>query len=96
MLTFFETIKIGDRVRSFDFATSSGGNRKLIGPLASFTEGTVIDIVENCYKILVDRRVYFGKECKVREGDLHYPPVNGSRAYLEKWPSNSVELVETA
>ena len=96
----YKHFKIGDHVRSFDFDTSGGQNRELTGPNASFTEGRVIDIVDQtglpCYKILVDRRVYFGKECRVREGELHWPPVNGLHDNLKKWPSNSVELIETA
>ena len=90
-----QQIKIGDHVRSFDFPTS---DRKLAGPSACFMEGTLIAIVEQAghprYEILVDRRVYFGKECRVREGELHYPAVNGTRTWLRKWPANGVELVE--
>ena len=80
-------IKVGDRVRSFDFVgelndgTRTG--RDLGGDRACFVEGVVELFVERegCprYEIRVERDVFGG--CQAvgsRVGDLVYPPVNGT------------------
>ncbi len=75
------TISVGDRVRSFDFATSPGG-RDLEGERACYVEGVVEDLVriDGClrYKILVERDVFGGKEESTRVGRYMHPPVNGT------------------
>ena len=66
----FDTIKIQDRVRSFDFE----GNKDC------YTEGIVegIEFHEGCdrYKIYVDKCVFDGIEVSYNE--YIYPPVNGT------------------
>ena len=75
------SISVGDRVRSFDFATSPGG-RDLEGERACYVEGVVEDLVriDGClrYKILVERDVFGGKEESTRVGRYMHPPVNGT------------------
>ena len=75
------SISVGDRVRSFDFATSPGG-RDLEGERACYVEGVVEDLVriDGClrYKILVERDVFGGKEGSTRVGRYMHPPVNGT------------------
>ena len=75
------SISVGDRVRSFDFATSPGG-RDLEGDRACYVEGVVEDLVriDGClrYKILVERDVFGGKEESTRVGRYMHPPVNGT------------------
>ena len=75
------TISVGDRVRSFDFATSPGG-RELQGERACYVEGVVEDLVriDGClrYKILVEWDVFGGKEESTRVGRYMHPPVNGT------------------
>ena len=75
-------IKVGDRVRSFDF-----GSREVVGETACFVEGVVRNITNpdvdtmfrDCarYEIRVDRRVFGGVEMEV-VGGLVYPPTNGT------------------
>ena len=75
------SISVGDRVRSFDFATSPGG-RDLEGERACYVEGVVEDLVriDGClrYTILVERDVFGGKEESTRVGRYMHPPVNGT------------------
>jgi hypothetical protein len=77
-------IKVGDRVRSFDF-----GSREVVGETACFVEGVVRNITHpsvdtkfrDCphYEIRVDRRVFAGDEINgAIIGGLVYPPVNGT------------------
>lgn len=74
-------IVIGTRVRSFDFHTAPGG-RDLEGERACYVEGEVVgfDFVDGCrcYRILVDRDVFGGKDEDRRCGTLANPPVNGT------------------
>ncbi len=75
------SIQVGDRVRSFDFATSPGG-RDLEGERACYVEGVVEELVrvDGClrYKIRVERDVFGGEDCTVRVGRYCHPPVNGT------------------
>jgi hypothetical protein len=96
-------IKVGSKVRSFDFAdTGRNGEvygRDLEGERACYVEGTVVGFDDenfDCrrYEIRVERRVFGGKEdAKVdpREAVV-YPPVNGTPTLLGR-VTNSVELV---
>ena len=75
------SISVGDRVRSFDFATGPSG-RALTGERACYVEGRVEELVdvEGCqrYRILVDRDVFGGEESDQRVGRYVNPPVNGT------------------
>ena len=77
-----EEIKVGDRVRAFDYDC-----RDLTGSEACYTEGVVLDIVndgdepQGRYVIKVDRDMWLGKEMKVRVGGKVFPPVNGRVIY---------------
>jgi len=77
-------IKIGDRVRSFDFAVGDYG-RDLRGWSAAYVEGEVIGFVEveGCqrYQIRVDRSVFRGYADSKRVGRVVTPPVNGTPTY---------------
>lgn len=70
-------IKIGSKVRSFDFYT----NRDLTGSLAFFMEGVVtkIERIEGCdrYVIEVTRSVRGGEE-RSNFPSVIVPPVNGT------------------
>lgn len=72
-------IEKGDRVRSYDFPDN---------PKASdcYVEGQVVDFaqMEGCqrYVILVDRRVFKGRELTDYHANMVYPPVNGTRCLL--------------
>ncbi len=76
-------IKIGDKVRSFDFALGDFG-RDLEGDRATYVEGVVIAIkdapgcAQNCphYAIEVGRDVDHGKESLQRVGQIVYPYLN--------------------
>lgn len=79
-------IKIGDRVRSFDFE-----DRDLCGPRACYVEGTVVGVgtfpeFPDCprYKIAVEREVFGGEEHWDFEvgAAFVYPPVNGTRRMM--------------
>ena len=78
MGTTVEEIRVGDRVRAFDYDC-----RDLEGGNACFTEGLVVDIVndgpvfEGRYVIQVERDVWTGKDMDVRVGTKIFPPVNG-------------------
>ena len=81
-----DTIRVGDCVRSFDFAL--GGPlpdlRDLTGPEACYAEGVVTaigrfrDVDATCdrYQIRVSRRVVAGEELPDAEPYV-YPPLNG-------------------
>ena len=77
-----EEIKVGDRVRAFDYDC-----RDLTGSEACYIEGIVVDIVnegnvqEGRYAIKVDRDIWLGKDVKVRVGGKVFPPVNGRVIY---------------
>ena len=72
-------IKVGDRVRSFDF-----DSRDLEGEAACYIEGTVLGIgdfgFQDCkrYEIQVEREVFAGEVKEVAD-ERRYPPVNGTR-----------------
>lgn len=86
-------IKIGTRVRSFDFADGPDG-RSLQGERACYIEGVVTgyENVEGCqrYQILVDRDVFGGEESTRRNGRVVTPPVNGTPT----WMGNVTDYVE--
>jgi len=93
-------MKIGDKVRSFDFAENFDGKifgRDLSGDRAAYVEGTVVNIQVHpvsgydCYEILVTRDVFGGKESDRRVGRKVYPPVNGTPTSLGR-ECDSVEL----
>lgn len=65
------TIKIGDRVRSFDFA----------GDATCYWVGTVTDIQywRGTYEISVDFQVWEGKRSKDNYCEKLYPPINGEQ-----------------
>ena len=71
-------IKVGDRVRSFDFPR----RRDVEGELACFVEGTVVGFEkhEGCkrYKLQVRTRVFGGKPLADNGDGFVYPPVNGT------------------
>jgi hypothetical protein len=102
MTTSTSEIKVGDYVRSFDFANPRDPeeNRDLTGPNASYVEGTVVEIGKGdpdenptgctCYKVLVQKRVLNGKPAKT--GGHVYPPVNGTPSWLGGF-TNGVEKV---
>ncbi len=76
-------IKVGDKVRSFDFPHS----RDVDGDRACYVEGVVEGFkeVEGCerYVVRVDRKVFAGKEEDIL-GRYPYvfPPVNGTPRLL--------------
>lgn len=80
-----EEIKVGDHVRSFDFALGPVSNKDLTGEHACYVEGVVEDIefFRGCerYKIRVTRRVFGGIDREDKE-DYVYPPVNGTSMVL--------------
>jgi len=102
MTTSNTEIKVGDYVRSFDFANPRDAeeNRDLTGPNASYVEGTVVEIGKGdpdenpagytCYKILVQKWVLHGKPMKT--GGHVYPPVNGTPSWLGGF-TNGVEKI---
>ena len=88
-------IKVGDRVRSFDYVQGDFG-RDLDGDRACYVEGIIEDLVERegCprYAIRVDYDVFGGDERNHRVGNLVYPPVNGTPTSFGG-DCNYVELV---
>lgn len=60
------TIKVGDRVRSYDF----------VGVTTCYYEGYVDGLVEGYYRILVARRVIDGIELKITQETI-FAPING-------------------
>ena len=89
-----EEIKVGDRVRAFDYDC-----RDLNGSEACYTEGIVVDIVnegnvqEGRYAIKVDRDIWLGKDVKVRVGGKVFPPVNGRVIYPANVFMNRVTVI---
>lgn len=85
-----DAIKVGDRVRSFDF-----DDRDLEGERACYVEGRVEEIVESgwCqrYAIRVERRVFGGEEIAEGYEDMVYPPVNGTKFVLRGSVASGVE-----
>lgn len=80
-----EEIKVGDKVRSFDFPFGDFG-RSLEGEDACYVEGVVEgvgEVIEGCprYNIRVTRRVWGGIGEWVH-GDYVFPPVNGTPRML--------------
>lgn len=94
-----DEIKVGDRVRSFDFS-----DRETVGPRACFIEGTVTGIgrfpqFNDCdrYEIRVEREMFGGEECDVSEPEFRYPPVNGTRVVgRAQEVTDGVVLLESA
>ena len=78
-------IKVGNRVRSYDFARDR----------ECYVEGIVegFERLEGCerYKIRVERKVWAGEECGCNNGYV-YPPLNGTPR-LFGGECNGVELV---
>jgi len=96
-------MKVGDKVRSFDFAENFNGEifgRDLEGNRASYVEGKLVSIQihphfgYDCYEILVERDVFGGKESSRRVGRKVYPPVNGTPTMMGR-ECDSVELIKT-
>ena len=100
-----EEIKVGDRVRFFDFGSDPVNNRQLEGEEACYTEGILIGFValpingcEN-YAIQCDtdygageRRTFETVGKYTREGSIVYGPVNGTR-YLSRGAYNNAERI---
>lgn len=94
MTTVNTNIKIGDRVRSFDFPHRT---RDLEGPNAHYVEGKVTNILMlwGCdhYIITVDRVVIQGNEEPVN-GMIVKVPVNGTQIWGDEDDlTNGVELI---
>lgn len=97
-------IKIGDKVRSFDFADGDFG-RDLTGERACYVEGFVVDITRmvpaedgflmdaGCdrYVIEIERQVFGGEEVD-EPLDRVYPPVNGTPTWGDR-VTNCVEVI---
>ena len=91
------TIKIGDKVRSFDFSH----HRDISGKNAHYVEGVVVDIgnvlrMPGCtrYTIDVTARIWCGEreeDIDPRE-NLVYAPVNGTRTTMGRI-TDGVELL---
>ena len=83
------SIKIGSKVRSFDFHS-----RDITGEDACYVEGEVVDIRWDggCdrYVILIEKQVFAGKEEDTHVGSLVHPPVNG----IPKWNGRLTDGVE--
>lgn len=73
-----ESVKVGDLVRSFDFAHL----RDESGDAACYVEGVVQEIVNHSgcsrYKILCTRRILGGELLSTDIGKEYFPPVNGT------------------
>tara|TARA_R100000008_G_scaffold86770_1_gene81494 strand:- start:2179 stop:2445 length:267 start_codon:yes stop_codon:yes gene_type:complete len=73
-------IKVGDRVRSFDFSDGPDG-RSLSGKRACYVEGEVVGFehYQGCerYVIQVERCIFGGVEKDAWPAKV-YPPVNGT------------------
>lgn len=93
-------IRVGDKVRSFDFE-----GRELTGERACYVEGTVVEIgkppagVCNCdnhYHIVVEKRVWGGKANPTDGfiGQTVYPPTNGSPSLFNENGTDGVVLIE--
>jgi hypothetical protein len=68
-------IKVGDKVRSFDFDF-----REITGENACFVEGIVEGIGPGRYKIKTTKRI-FGGENKADYKEYYYPPKNGTPSF---------------
>ena len=95
------TIKVGDKVRSFDFPGRPDG-RALTGPRACYVEGTVeaigaFDEFPDCdrYKIKVRETVFRGVS-RPPHVEYIFPPVNGTPNAFFDETFNGVEIVESA
>ena len=73
-----DNVKVGDLVRSFDFAHL----RDETGDSACYVEGVVQEIVDQAgcsrYKILCTRRVLGGELLPGDIGREYFPPINGT------------------
>ncbi len=93
-------MKVGDRVRSFDFATpGKPWGRDLKGDRASYVEGVIVDYDiprDGCLraKILVDFDMFGGIERSGRVGDYVYPPSNGVGFGYGEAKTDFIELLE--
>lgn len=97
--TEFETINVGDTVRSYDFAHV--GEAEDEGERACYVEGVVECITDpethpyftDCarYQVRVTRRVFSGKA--VDHAEHVYPPVNGTPSWMGR-VMNGVRRVE--
>jgi hypothetical protein len=87
MQTTVQTISVGDRVRSYDFAHR----------FDCFVEGTVeqIDEVAGRYAIRVEREVFDSEPMTDGRlvGRLVYPPLNGLPQLFADGPTNFVHLI---
>ena len=90
MGTTVTAVKVGDRVRSFDF-----DGRDIEGEAACYIEGTVESITDpkihphfrDCarYAIRVTRRIFAGENRDgegSNVGECVYPPLNGTQSWL--------------
>ena len=70
-------IKVGDKVRSFDF-----DKKDLTGERASYAEGVVVGLERHegsmRYKIKVSHQVFGAKNVKI-DNEFIYPPINGTK-----------------
>ena len=87
-------IKIGDKVRSYDFPDRKHND----GDYACFCDGEVVEIrkVEGCYRyvIKVSRSVFAGK-VRPNDGiDTVMPPVNGVPIFGSDRVTNGVVKLE--
>ena len=88
-------IKIGDKVRSFDFAA----HRDIEGPDACFAEGVVEGFQTiGCtrFDIRVTRAVWEGKEVPTEEGARIAPPLNGTPTNMGRITDGVVKIEENA
>jgi len=86
-------IKIGDKVRSFDFAA----HRDIEGPDACFAEGVVEGFQTiGCtrFDIRVTRAVWEGKEVPTEEGTRIAPPLNGTPTNMGRITDGVVKIEE--
>ena len=84
-------IKIGDKVRSFDFAA----HRDIEGPDACFAEGVVEGFQTiGCtrFDIRVTRAVWEGKEVPTEEGARIAPPLNGTPTNMGRVTDGVVKI----
>jgi len=95
--------KIGDKVRSFDFAEpGTTWGRGLLGEdeRASYVEGTIVDIVDGPdgverYQIECDLRVAGNRVREQDFGRMYFPPVNGTPT-LGGYFTAFVDVIEEA
>ncbi len=71
-----QEIKVGDKVRSYDFVTDGEANA------GCYVEGKVVAIENNTYKILVNKRVFSNEEKEVTGEGYIYPPINGTMSFM--------------